>query len=61
MGKWDVQTNTPEVVVKVASDGVHAGTTPVASEFVIQDKSPGGEHVHLGFDQFGNQLFENRR
>lgn len=61
MGKWDTQTNTPEVVVKVASDGMHAGQTPVASEFVIEQKGPGGEHVHLGFDEAGNQLFESRR
>lgn len=62
MGRWETQDNNPENWVGVSSDGVHRDTgTPVASEFVIQQKGPGGEHVHLGFDEYGNQVFENRR
>jgi hypothetical protein len=62
MGRWETQDSNPDAWVGVSSSGTHEATnTPVASEFVIQQKGPDGEHVHLGFDQYGNQIFENRR
>lgn len=62
MGRWSIQDDSPDAVVKVSSEGVDGHTgTPVASEFIIQRKGPDGEHVHLGFDENGNQLFEARR
>jgi len=61
MGKWNEQANNPIANVQVASSGIHHDTnTPVASEFVIQEKGPGGVRVHLGFDEGGNQIFEAR-
>lgn len=63
MGKWGTQSDRPDAVVKVASPGhIHRdANTPVASEFIVQQKGPGGEKVHLGFDEAGNQLFESRK
>lgn len=62
MGRWDTQDDNSNAVTKVSSDGFdRKSQTPVASEFVIEQKGPGGEHVHLGFDENGNQLFESRR
>ena len=58
MGRWDTQDNNPDAVVKISSDGIHRATdTPVASEFIIQEKGPDGMKLHLGFDEAGNQVF----
>lgn len=62
MGRWDTQDNNADAVVQVSSSGYDRDSgTSVASEFIIQQKGPGGEHVHLGFDEDGNQVFESRR
>lgn len=62
MGRWDTQDNNSDNWVGVSSSGTNYDTgQEVASEFLIQQKGPGGEHVHLGFDEYGNQIFEERR
>ena len=62
MGRWDTHDSNETAHVSVASDGFDRDSgTPVASEFIVQEKGPGGEHVHLGFDEYGNQVFESRR
>ncbi|WP_329067765.1 hypothetical protein [Amycolatopsis sp. NBC_01480] len=56
-GRFETQDNNPNAWVGVSSDGVHEDTgTPVASEFIIQGKNP-PDHIHLGFDESGDQLF----
>ena len=56
-GRFETQTNNKEIWVGVSSDGIHRDTgTPVASEFLIQDKST-GIRTHIGFDENGNQIF----
>lgn len=60
-GRFETQSNNPNAWVGVNSDGVHKATnTPVASEFLIQQKGPGGAHIHVGFDVYGNQIFGPR-
>ena len=55
-GRFETQDNNPDAWVGVSSDGIHRDTnTPVASEFLIQEK--GGERQHIGFDENGNQIF----
>ena len=62
MGRWGTQDNNSDNYVGVSSDGINRETgEAVASEFIIQQKGPGGEHVHLGFNEAGDQLFEHRR
>lgn len=62
MGRWDTQDNNANAYVGVSSDGYDRDSqTVIASEFIVQEKGPNGEHVHLGFDEYGNQVFENRR
>lgn len=55
-GRFETQSNNETAWVGVSSDGTHNGTTPVASEFVIEGKNP-ADHIHIGFDENGNQLF----
>jgi len=56
-GRFETQSNGPDAWVGVSSSGTHEDTgTPVASEFIIQGKNP-SDHVHLGFDENGNQIF----
>lgn len=44
------------------SDGIHNDTnTPVASEFIIQQKGKDGAHIHIGFDEDGNEIFRSER
>lgn len=62
MSRWQTQDSNPDNYVGVSSDGTHRDTgEAVASEFVIQQKGPGGEHVHVGFNEAGDQMFEERR
>lgn len=63
MGRWDTQDNNPDNWVGVASEGGfdRDSQTVIATDILIQQKGPGGERVHLGFDEYGNQVFENRR
>ncbi len=61
-GRFDTQSDNDDAWVGVSSDGVHRDTgTPVASEFVIQQKGNGGGHYHVGFDENGNELFSSER
>ena len=58
MGRWETQDNNADAIVKVSSEGFDRDTnTVVPSEFVIQQKGPDGAHIHIGFDEFGNQVF----
>lgn len=62
MGRFDTQDNNDNAWVGVSSDGTHNDTgTPVASEFIIQEKGEGGAHIHLGLDENGNELFRSER
>lgn len=58
MGRFSTQDNNEDAWVGVDSSGTHADTgTPVASEFIIQEKGDDGVHVHLGFDENGGEVF----
>lgn len=62
MGRFDTHDDNDNAWVGVDSSGTHRNTdTPVASEFLIQEKGQGGERVHLGFDEDGDQIFESRK
>lgn len=62
MGRFSTQDNNDDAWVGVSSDGTHEETgTPVASEFIVQEKGEGGSHHHLGFDEGGNELFNTER
>ena len=61
-GRWDVQTNNDTAWVGVDSGGTHHDTnTEIASEFLIQQKGAGGAHIHIGLDEYGNEVFRNER
>ena len=56
-GRFEAQDDNPNAWVGVASGGSHRDTgTPGASEFIIQGKDP-ADHIHIGFDESGNQIF----
>ena len=62
MGMFSTQDSNEDAWVGVSSGGTHEETgTPVASEFIIQEKGENGSHIHLGFDQYGNELFRAER
>lgn len=59
---FSTQDDNNDAWVGVRSSGTHADTgTPVASEFIIQQKGDDGAHIHLGFDEDGNELFRSER
>lgn len=61
-GRFDTQDSNDDAWVGVSSDGHHRDTdTPVASEFLVQEKGEDGSHHHLGFDEDGGELFNKER
>lgn len=62
-GRFDTQDNNKDAWVGVSSSGIHNATnTPVASEFIIDQKSAGGAHIHLGLDEnSGKEIFHTER
>ena len=62
MGRFSTQDSNSNAWVGVSSDGTHADTgAKVASEFIIQEKGSGGSHIHIGYDDSGNELFWEER
>ena len=59
---FSTQDDNDEAWVGVRSSGTHADTnTPVASEFIVQQKGDNGAHIHFGLDEDGNELFYTER
>ncbi|MFE1873733.1 MULTISPECIES: hypothetical protein [unclassified Streptomyces] len=61
-GRFNTQDSNENAWVGVNSDGVHRDTgEPVASEFLIQEKGEGGAHIHIGFNENGDEIFRAER
>ncbi len=54
-GRFQTQDNNNTAWVGV-SEGFHRDTQQQIQEFIIQGKNP-ADHVHLGIDMNGNQVF----
>ena len=61
-GRFSTQSSDGSTWVGVSSDCERNRKTgrDVAQEFIIQDKDT-GEHVHIGLDENGDTVFEERR
>lgn len=58
---FETQSENKDAWVGVRSSEIDRQTgTPVASEFLIQGKDP-QDHVHIGLDEYGNELYNKRR
>ena len=55
-GRFDTQSNNPNAWVGV-TEGFHRDTQQPITEFIIQGKNP-ADHIHLGIDQNGNEVFK---
>ena len=62
MGRFDTQDDNETAWTGVDSSENHRDTgTPVASEFIIEQKSDDGIHIHKGHDENGEELFHAER
>ena len=59
MDNFGTQDNNPNAWVGVR-EGYNYDTQQQIQEFIVQGKNP-QDHIHLGIDMNGNEVFRNQR
>ena len=59
MGPFETQSNNPTAWVGVR-EGYDQTSGQQIQEFIVQGKNP-ADHIHLGIDMSGNEVFRTQR